>query len=376
MIIKYAAWSLKTYYKSEHPEYVAIRNLVSKNPKHDFVLVGTGLKYEHFRCGKTFFYNLGLGNTPKYFLSILMRFMLPLLIRPSVVVVLGGGLSLVSSGLASFFIRAKFIPTVVGDLSYSFLSIPKSIRILPKALSMAIFQRSYGILAISKSIKKELVNDYRIDLNRVFVYKYNVSDIFNPNISRDLKKSLNPSGPVILTVARISPEKGLHYLVEASRTVVEKIPNARFVIQPYSSQLKYKKYLLSIINKYGLQEYFRIFTKKVPYSEMPSYMAAADVFVLPSLSEGMPTTILEAMASGVPVVASRVGGIPDIVVHGHNGMLVEPADVTGLAESILKVLLNEELRKKLSKGAIVTVHKSKENEFENLLKHFINHKSV
>jgi len=375
MIIKYAPWSYETY-KSEHPEYVAIRNLVSQNPQHDFILVGTGPKYEHFRYGKTLFYNLSEGNKINYLLSIFLRFMLPLLLRPSVVVVLGGGHSLVSSGIASLLIRAKFVPTISGDIRSSLLLPPKSMKSLFKALLRTTFHRSYAILAISESVKRELKDDYKVSLSNVSVYEYRISDIFNPHVSNDLKKILNPSGAVILTVARISPEKGLHYLVEASRTIVRKIPNVKFVIQPYSSQERYKKHLLSIISNYNLQEYFRISTERVPYSEMPRYMVAADVFVLPSESEGRPTAILEAMASGVPVVASRVGGIPDVVVHGYNGLLVEPSDVRDLAESIMKVLLDEELRKKLSQAAIVTTQKSKENEFENLLKKFIFSNSV
>lgn len=100
-------------------------------------------------------------------------------------------------------------------------------------------------------------------------------------------------------------------------------------------------------------------------------MAAADVFVLPSVFEGLGVALLEAMACGVPVVASNVGGIPDIVTDGYNGLLVGAGDVKGLAESVIKILSDETLRKRLSEGALTTIQQMTENEFETLLNRFI-----
>jgi glycosyltransferase involved in cell wall biosynthesis len=81
--------------------------------------------------------------------------------------------------------------------------------------------------------------------------------------------------------------------------------------------------------------------------------------------------ILEAMACGVPVVASKVGGIPEILIPGYNGLLVDPGDTEGLANSIIKLLSSEELRKNLSKGALATNEKLRKNEFESMLKKLI-----
>jgi L-malate glycosyltransferase len=120
-----------------------------------------------------------------------------------------------------------------------------------------------------------------------------------------------------------------------------------------------------------LDKNFLVFTEHVPYSKMPMYMATADVFALPSLSEGLPVVTLEAMACGVPIVASKVGGVPEVVIHDYNGLLVEPGDSKELANSIIRILSSQELRKRLSKGALETAEKLKTNEFETLLKEFI-----
>lgn len=111
--------------------------------------------------------------------------------------------------------------------------------------------------------------------------------------------------------------------------------------------------------------------KGSPHSEIPKYMSAADVFVLPSISEGLPLVILEALATGVPVVASRVGGIPDVVINEYNGLIVEPRDVEGFAKAILRILFDDKLRKRIKEGGLETIRSTKENEIEVLLSKFI-----
>lgn len=79
-------------------------------------------------------------------------------------------------------------------------------------------------------------------------------------------------------------------------------------------------------------------------------MATSDVFVLPSLSEGFPVVSLEAMASGLPIVATKVGGLPEIVKDGENGFLVEPKSPEQIAERVLLFLNNDELRQRISRN--------------------------
>jgi glycosyltransferase involved in cell wall biosynthesis len=368
MIIKYTAWDYETFYKLKHPEYVAIRNIVSQNPSHDFILFGTGQRYEHFRIGKTKVYNLGYSGDNKfaYLLFFFMKFWLPISLRPSIIVDLGGR-DIMPTALASKVIRAKLIPTITNDIWYEVSPIPKPLQSVFKSLLRASFHASLAILAISESIKKELIEDFKTNPKKVFVYQYKISDIFSPYVSSDVKKKLNPGGPIVLTVCRISPQKGLQYLVEAALPVVKKFPSVKFVIRAPSSEAKYRANLLRLIKGYNLQKYFEIIEEVSPYEEIPKYMVAADVFVLPSISEGLGIVILEAMACGVPVIGSRIGGIPDIIVDKYNGLLVQPRDAQGLSNAIITVLSNENLRSSLSQGALLTSHNAKQNEFQSLL---------
>jgi glycosyltransferase involved in cell wall biosynthesis len=98
-------------------------------------------------------------------------------------------------------------------------------------------------------------------------------------------------------------------------------------------------------------------------------MASADVFVLPSLSEGLPLVVVEAMAMGLPVIANRVGGLPWIIREGENGFLVEPRNPRDIAEKITLLLTNDNLRAYMSKRNIEEARKySWEKIVENLEK--------
>jgi glycosyltransferase involved in cell wall biosynthesis len=119
----------------------------------------------------------------------------------------------------------KLVAVVVGDIWYSISVLPRILRRAFRALLRASFNRSSVILATSKSFDSELRDDYHVMPGKRFVYKYRIFGIFNPDVPRDLKNELNPFGPIVLTVARISPQKGLENLVEAGQTVVKSFPS-------------------------------------------------------------------------------------------------------------------------------------------------------
>ena len=371
MISKYSNWDVNKFNKSEHPEYVAIRNIVTNHRDHTFILVGEGTSYGHFRSDNVHFYNLKVNSKPSYALSFIIKFALSLLFRPSSIVSLGGR-NIIPFGVSTFITRARFVPVITGEIWYDSKGIPPPLRNIFTFALKITFRESYSILTLSTSIVNEIVHDLQIDPKKVHLYRYKISEIFNPSVTKRLKSSLNPIGPVVLTVCRISAEKGLDYLVSASAIIVKSIPKVKIVIKGSSyksnpeSQRKYEVELRQKIQELKLDESFKILEQS-PYSEIPEYLAAADVFVLPSISEGMPLALMEAMATGLPVVATRVGGIPEILVDGINGLMVNPRDAHALASSIIAILSDSNLRRKLSAGALRTIENIKENELEKLL---------
>jgi glycosyltransferase involved in cell wall biosynthesis len=139
---------------------------------------------------------------------------------------------------------------------------------------------------------------------------------------------------VVGAVARLERIKGLDYLIEAAQTVAEAIPQVRFLVVGDGPQ---REALLSRVRHLELGGRC-IFTGL--RSDVPQILPAFDLFVLPSLSEALGIAAIEALASGVPVVASRVGGVPEVVIHGETGLLVPPGDATQLAEAILYMAAN------------------------------------
>jgi glycosyltransferase involved in cell wall biosynthesis len=177
----------------------------------------------------------------------------------------------------------------------------------------------------------------------------------------------------LLFVGRVSPEKGLHVLIDAFRQVIMRHPGARLEIigpeakpplefivalsdDPRLSDLAsfYRKSYLAQLQE-RLPASFKkyvTFSGPVPYSHLVNHYCAADAFVFPSVCHeafGMP--VIEAMACQAPVIATRSGGITEIVEDGKTGLLVEREDVAALAEAISLLLANDDLRRSLGKMA-------------------------
>jgi glycosyltransferase involved in cell wall biosynthesis len=121
--------------------------------------------------------------------------------------------------------------------------------------------------------------------------------------------------------------------------VHKEMPDARLIIVGDGEE---RGYLEELADSFGIRVCVD-FVGKVPHKRIPDYMRQADVFVLSSLSEGFPVTVLEAMAYGLPIVATRVGGLPDIIEDGVNGYLVELRNVEEITNKIAMLLNSPEL---------------------------------
>ncbi len=142
--------------------------------------------------------------------------------------------------------------------------------------------------------------------------------------------------PVIGTVANLFPRKGLEYLVQAIEDLTKAFPQI-FLVIVGTGDCDYEQQLKNQVAQLKL-------TKQVMFAgfqDQPScFISQFDVFVLPSVLEGLGIVLLEAMTLGKPIVASNVGGIPEVVQHGKTGLLVNPADVESLSEALV-ILLND-----------------------------------
>lgn len=149
----------------------------------------------------------------------------------------------------------------------------------------------------------------------------------------DVRRELGvgPDALLIGTVGRLSPVKGQAHLLRAARLILQKEPGARVVIV---GEGPLRDGLLSLAKELEIDHACRFVG---PRMDVYDLVAAMDVFVLPSLAEGIPMALLEAMALGTPVVATDVGGVPEIVKHRATGLLVRSRDEQGLAEACLEL---------------------------------------
>lgn len=150
---------------------------------------------------------------------------------------------------------------------------------------------------------------------------------------------------IILFVGVLKLVKGVRYLIEAMTTIRQKEPLARLLIVGYGEERQALEELTEGLNLRGQVS----FIGRVPNEVVPQYMAASDVFILPSLlaSESFGIVNLEAMASGLPIVVSRVRGLGEIVEDGQNGFLIEPRNPEAIAQKVLLLLQDEGLRQRI-----------------------------
>ena len=147
----------------------------------------------------------------------------------------------------------------------------------------------------------------------------------------------------IITVSRLVEKNGIINLIEAMAIVVGEIPDAKLMVIGSGSldkDLKLKVKTLSLGDRVQ-------FLGEIPNELLPKYLSMADVFVRPSLSEGLGTAFLEAMAAGLPIIGTPVGGIPDFLKDRETGLFCKVADSKDLAEKIKTLLTDKELKEKI-----------------------------
>jgi glycosyltransferase involved in cell wall biosynthesis len=212
---------------------------------------------------------------------------------------------------------------------------------LTKTMEKQMLKYSHLIVANSNYTAEKITQmGLRRDKVKVVYPGYDLAWLNNQD---KIKDSLRGEKINLLFVANCLPHKGLHFLIPALHLA----KNKSFVLDivgDYSIKVAYVKKIKRDVKKYGLEE--QVFWRgKVSREEIGQYYSRADIFVLPSLKEAFGLVLLEAMAFGLPVVASEVGGIPEVVEHQKTGLLVPPKDIVALSQAITILIEDENLRR-------------------------------
>ena len=207
-----------------------------------------------------------------------------------------------------------------------------------------------GTIAISQAVYDHLVQDFQVSKNKISLIGNGVNVNDFPYVDDRLRQlnrtkwNLN-NDPTIGIIARLSDVKGQDILITAMKEVIQKIPKAKVLIV---GEGKMDMMLKDLVNTLNLNEHVVFYPVVDKTVEMLSLF---DIFVMPSRQEGLGISVMEAQASGLPVIASRVGGIPSLIEDGKTGLLFEPENVHELAAAIVRVIEDKTLAVQLGQQA-------------------------
>ncbi len=230
------------------------------------------------------------------------------------------------------FSKMMNLPVIIGCLG-SDVNIYHDFHIRKRIISWSL-KKADKILVVSNALKNGVIR-MGIKEEKVKVIPNGIeSDIFYPEDKNNARSrlSLNSDNIILICIARLSPEKGVDYLIKAFAGLKDDM--ARLYIIGDGIE---KRRLIELTQQTGLNGRVK-FVGERPQKEIPDWINSADIVCLPSLSEGWPNVLMESLACGKPVVASRVGGVPEIITSDKLGILVPPGDVERLSEGIKMAL--------------------------------------
>ncbi len=212
--------------------------------------------------------------------------------------------------------------------------------VLRNAINRWTAHLSSRIICVSQAVCEHMVREVRVPAQLLQVV-YNGVDLqrFAPVGDRTgLRRALGlpPDGCIVGAVARHTEEKRLDRFIEAARLVAQERPDTVFLTAGAGPTLRHVR---ALAEGYGLNFHFL-----GQRDDVPRVLAALDVFVITSETEGLPVAAVEAMAVGIPVVSTMVGGVGEIVRDGVDGLLVAQGDVEGVARGVLALLANDARR--------------------------------
>lgn len=229
-----------------------------------------------------------------------------------------------------------------------------------KPISKIVLSTAGAVIALTINMQQEMLKTCK---RQIMIIPNGIDlDKFNGLNRENARSEMRiPNDDIIVTfVGTLRPVKGVKYLIQAMDLIHKKNADIKLMLVGDGPD---RQELERMTEELELKDVV-VFVGKVPNEKIPMYMTASDIFILPSLSEGFPIVNLEAMASGLPVIVTKVGGLPEIVNEGENGFLVEPKNPEQLADKILMLMEDNNLRYKISEN---NKKKAKDFSWENVI---------
>jgi len=222
------------------------------------------------------------------------------------------------------------------------------------------------IVSVSSDVRRSLIQWRRIPAQKIDLIPYGV-DLKKYKQNRpDCLKALNleRNWPVIGTVGRLESYKGHPLLIQAIRRIAYDFPDMACIFVGDGPD---RERLLSLAEKAGVGDRIRFLGFR---KDIPELLGVMDLFVLCSYTEGLPNALLEAMAASLPIIASAVGGIPEVIQGGVTGLLVPPGDVEALSRALALLLRNPERMERMGRQArkFIQEHYSLETQLNGFIR--------
>lgn len=221
----------------------------------------------------------------------------------------------------------------------------EQIGLVKRIIESVVYSAFDQIIAVSAAVQKNLIRRNILKDKICLVYH---STIQSGDVLQQPKIKANGTGKLVLgTLSRLHPVKGIEILIDSLKLVAEQTKEWHLMIAG-EKESPYAARLIEYVNQAGLKDCCSFVGFQ---TDIYGYLDSIDIFVMPSLSEGLPQSLLQALSRGKPVIASGVGGIPEIV-NNSSAILVEPNNADALSEAILKVFDSPKLREELSRAAV------------------------
>jgi glycosyltransferase involved in cell wall biosynthesis len=231
-----------------------------------------------------------------------------------------------------------------------------------------LLRAAYRIIAVSHFVKADIAK-YGIDERKMEVIWNGVdTKFFKPSEKTFKKKYAEKFDTLLLFLGRLIAQKGLSLLIDAMAEVVKEYPKTGLLIV---GRGKEKEKLREKARKLALNKNV-IFPGFIPEGQLPNLYSSADIFVLPSLWEVLPISLLEALACGIPLLVSDAGGNPEVVENGVNGFIFRRGDTRELAQKMRVLISNPKRRKRMGRESRKTAVKKFDWELiaEQTLKYY------
>jgi glycosyltransferase involved in cell wall biosynthesis len=255
--------------------------------------------------------------------------------------------------LLKFISNAKIILSIHGS-DLKFLNSYNSLSFFFKMYIRFIFLNCDAIRLLSKKWIKLYITYFKLN-NKIVLSIPNGIKVDFININQSILDFGNSN--IILYLGAIGPEKGSFDLINAAEILKDKGYDFKILLIGPEMDSGIMEKINKIIRNKNLKDNVKIFND-IEYDRVPQFYNSSDIFILPSYTEGFPMCILEAMASGLPIVSTNVGAIPEFIEEEENGFLVKPGDIKGIVYKIETLLNDKILREKIGNNNIKKVREN------------------